>query len=248
MTKIPPLVSLVALFLSSGCMSGPPPEETWYDPPTTYTYSIVVDTDEHGNFYTEFSDGTYFTDYASYESYVPQFVLDEAYYYGYEPPVQLGEYISGLAEEGYSYPNTESGTDQTTADIGDGISRSVHELVLRIGNYIVTTGPLANGAHVAGCIGQVTDYKYNIRLNRKNPSAKLFDLHLATYTKGGQWCFGAYESQRNLIDYCTCAYIDKDGLRDIIITVAVGAAVLDIAAAIIADIAAPIVALAILGL
>lgn len=91
--------------------------------------------------------------------------------------------------------------------------------------------------YVSGCI-KTQAWRIAIHLNRY--SGQIFDLHLATYVKDGYRCFGAYESVRKVVNWCTCSPVSYDQIKDAIYQAAIAAGIWAGLATIIAETAAPV--------
>lgn len=216
------VMAVVALLaLGTGC------RPSWLDEESN-AYTVQVDTDAAGQFWTFLPDGTSLPSYSSFQQYVP-LILQQQLEQGYEPQIQLGWNLSNPT----AYASN-------TDNFDDDIAKRQYPLKFRIGNYFITTGS-SYGQYVAGCVQRNVDKKYNVRVRRINPSELLFDLHLCRWNQGGQWCFGAYESARLYVNACSCVPLDMDRVKEYVRNAAIAAGVIAGVAEAIAATAAPIV-------
>ncbi len=211
MRKILPVLCVAACLVFSGCIEDGQPSGQGQ------TYLVVVAQTDSGEFSAKLPDGRVFSNIL---------VCNK----------DMHSTTAQAAEDGYKVEfQFDDNISQQSVDAQDSTYLSG-----QFANYYLSTGPLAYGAYVSGCVSRNTDLKYSIRLNRISPSAQVFDLHLAKYRVAGKSCFGAYESVYKGINWCTCLPVSYDQVKDVIYKVAVAAGISATTAALVATVATPV--------
>lgn len=217
---------MITALIFGACETTPPIDPDNESAVQQLVYTINIDQDKSGQFVATLPDGTVFIDQATYEQAMPA-IATKVMQDGYRIEIAFGENIAseldntfGLAQHGQSIQDTE------------GIVRSE----LNVGwGYNVTIG--AGYKYVSGCV-KSNAYRVAVRLNHY--SNQVFDLHLATYTKNGYPCFGAYESVYAYINWCTCSPVSYNQVKDAIYKAAIAAGISTTIAAAIATAATPV--------
>lgn len=225
---------IVLLFAVNACS----PDETTRDDNATNpnlttdsTYDINIDLDAEDRFTATLPDNTTFTDQTAYEQNIP-IVISRALQEGHRINIIFGKNITHNLDAVLSKENSDIPAQQQ-----DRVNINTQSFGLYVGwGYNLTSG---SGYHyVSGCI-KTNAYRVAIRLNRY--STQVFDIHLATYTKNGFRCFGAYESVHKYINWCTCSPVSYSQVKDIIRKAAIAAGISATIATVIATAATPIV-------
>ncbi len=223
---------LLALSVISGCAIAPEYNESAQSGAIEsegQPFVIFTDLDENGSWYAQLPDGTEYRDQADYRSDIPE-ITATAISQGYEVKLYFGESLSEQIDMSLEMSEITSALSETE----DGISSVPQALSVGFG-YNLT---FASGyTYISGCV-KSNGYRIAIHLNRY--SSQIFDLHLATYSKNGYRCFGAYESVYKYINWCTCSPVSYDQVKNAIYQVAIAAGIASGVALVIAEISAPI--------
>jgi hypothetical protein len=194
-------------------------------------FTITVDSNENGDFMAFLPDGTQYYDAVTYREEIPDIVTHQLGL-GKDVKIEFGSYLASKMDEELDFEMETPFVDGETTEDGLGLQRS--GLYLGSGyHFTIATGR----RYVAGCV-RSNAYRVALHLNRY--SSQVFDLHLATYNRNGYRCFGAYESVRRVVNWCTCSPVSYSQVKDIIYGALLAVGISASIAAIIATYATPV--------
>ena len=181
----------IALFFVPGlgaCSYSPPTDAP---PPTGQgdfdepdTFDIYVDDTGPNGFYAQVEHESFYTSREAYEAASPD-IFNEAQQRGQPIRMVVG---TDLRSQG----------QMQTLDF---------KPTLEMFGYMLKFGP-PEKKYIAGCISTIA-LSSNVWLHKiiNGRGTQLLDLHIAAFKRPNQSnvCFGLYESEQNLVNFCTCA-------------------------------------------
>jgi hypothetical protein len=165
-------------------------------------FAISVNVRQDGTFSAVLPDGTVFPDSVIYGREIPVIAAQMA-----EDDRTVK--VNFSAEPHISSVNLDEVSPDEIIDSEEG------NLDIRLPfGFVPTAGPPKWNKPLGGCISQIADFQFAIRLHKDG--RQLFDVHFAVYKKNGKRCVGAYESEIKVINWCLCPPFTNDQMRDLI--------------------------------